>query len=83
MATTQLIELNLFQQKNYRSDSLNTFARNTQIIGSISNANQSNNSFIIDNIPNNQFNIRILDINNVLSTINTDYVLQLQFEKIK
>lgn len=43
----ELIELNLFQQKNFKANPLLVCGRNSQIIGAISNDNQSNTPLII------------------------------------
>jgi hypothetical protein len=81
MSFQEQVEINLFQNKNYITSSTHTIAKNTLIIGSI--LNRKDEEFIIDSIPDNQFSVRIININGNTSTALGDYILQLHLEKIK
>ena len=77
------VELNLHQKKNYITNPIHIYANNTLVIGTASVRNRNNNSFIIDSIPDNVFSVRLLNVDNTISTNEYNYILQLHFEKIK
>jgi hypothetical protein len=81
MSFQEQLELNLFQNKNYITSSTQTIAKQTQIVGSV--LNRKDEEFIIESIPDNQFSVRIININGNTSTTLGDYILQLHFQKIK
>ena len=76
------VELNLFQSKNFTTKKNFVCAPTTQTIGVVSVLNR-NTEFILDSIPSNTIGVRILDITNNLSTVQSPYILQLHFERIK
>ena len=76
------VELNLNQTKNFTTKSNFVCANTTQTIGVVSVLNR-NTDFILDSIPSNTIGVRILDIANNLSTVQSPYILQLHFERIK
>ena len=82
---TLALSIDLGQTDNLTTSSTQTRALITRKIGLITDFKRIvNQTFYLKNRPNNNlFSVKILDENNLIHTIENDYVLTLHFEKIK
>lgn len=82
---TLALSIDLGQTANFAIQQNKTNATNSRIIGMINDYNGLiNQPFYLKHRPsNNSFSVKILNENNIVSTIPYDYVLTLNFEKIK
>lgn len=81
---TLSLSIDLGQSANFAVQRNKTNASNSRIIGLINDCKKMNNPpiYLTSRPNNNSFSVKILD-NNIVSTTLYDYVLTLNFEKIK
>lgn len=76
------VSIDLGQSADFIADPLLVISRNSRTLGPC--GLRANAPFYLANRPNNNvFDVRILDADQTVSTVLSEYVLSLHFEKIK